>query len=449
MKPGLDIVLADGWRTPIGHVNGKVSHLSAEALMAKTIEEVMSRSKLDPDLLDGVIVGWVGQGSNAPNIGRVATLKAGLPLKCVAFTEQVNCVSGMDTIYSAARRIAMGEGEIFLAGGTESMSQMPYTIRGDRSLKGIRTIEDIKKNWDHLLEIEGVELEDCMLEGLIDPIKKINMAATAELLAQIHKISREEQDDYAVKSYAKGIEAVRRGFYDSHVFEVVDSKGEKLFRDENPELRERYVKDPSKLSKMILLFDNKYMNFQEFYKQNQSYLKDVPFVEGKTHGTVTPFNACPRSDGAAGVLVTTLEKAEKENLNVIGRLKGWGFAGIDPGFMGKAPAYSTEVALKKAGIGFEEVDLIELHEAFAAGCLAIFDEGKEKFGHDWKSKYDQGQLNRNGGSLALGHPLAASGTRIVLNCCHALKEDSKATFGLVAACAAGGIGSSMIIEKVS
>ncbi len=448
MKQGLDIVLAAGWRTPIGHVNGKISHLSAEVLMAKTIQEIMQRSKLDPNLLDGVIVGWVGQGSNAPNIARVATLMAGLPEKCVAFTEQVNCVSGMDTIASAARRIYMEEGEIYLAGGTESMSQMPYSIRGDRSHKGIRTLEDIKKNWDHLLQMEGIELEDCLLEGLVDPIKKINMAATAEILAQIHKISREEQDDYAVKSYAKAIQGIRRGFYKSHVFDLKDREGAIVDHDENPELRERYVEDPSKLSKMLLLFDNHMMNFEEFFKQNKSYLNGTSFVPGKTHGTVTPFNACPRSDGAAGVLVTTRKRAEKENLKIIARLVGWGFSGIDPGLMGKAPAYSTDAALKSVGRTFKEVDIIELHEAFAAGCLAIFIEGKEKFGHDWRAKYEEGRINRNGGSLALGHPLAASGTRIVLNCAHALNEDPKAKLGMVAACAAGGVGGTMILEKV-
>ncbi len=447
MKPGLDIVIADGWRTPVGHVNSKISHLSAEELMATTIEEIMTRSKLDPDLLDGVIVGWVGQGSNAPNIARVATLKAGLPLKCVAFTEQVNCVSGMDTIASAARRIVMGEGEIFLAGGTESMSQMPYTIRGDRSHKGIRTLEDIRKNWDHLLEMEGIDLEDCLLEGLVDPIKKINMAATAEILAQINGITREEQDEYAIQSYAKSLKAIERGFYKSHVFGMKDRDGEDMLDDENPILRAKFVDDPSKLHKMLKLFDNKVLSIEEFYKQNKQYLNGTKYEAGKTVGTVTPFNACPRSDGAAGVLVTTLERAQKENLNVIGRLAGWSFAGIDPGLMAKAPAYSTDLVLKKMDHKFEDLDIIELHEAFAAGCLAIFKEGNKEFGHDWQSKFDEGRINRNGGTLAIGHPLAASGTRIVLNVCHALKEDTKAKLGMVTACAAGGIGGSMLIEK--
>lgn len=449
MKFDKEIVLADGWRTPIGHVNSCLSHYSAEALMAKTIEEVMKRSKLDPALLDGVIVGWVGQGSNAPNIARVATLMANLPNQCVAFTEQVNCVSGMDTIASAARRIAFDEGEIFLAGGTESMSQMPYSIRGDRSVKGIRTIEDLKKNWEVLLEQPGIELTDCMLEGLVDPVRKLSMAATAELLAQIHHISREEQDQYAIKSYASAIDAVRSGFYKSHVFEVPGREGEMVDHDENPELRERYVKDPSKLSKMITLFDNQKMDFEDFYKQNASYLNGAKFIPGKTKGTITPFNACPRSDGAAGVLVTTRERAEKENLHVIGRLRGWGFGGIDPGLMGKAPAYATDIALKRNGLEFNQIDVIELHEAFAAGCLAIFDEGKKELGHDWQEKWDEGRINRHGGSLALGHPLAASGTRIVLNLCHALREDPSAGIGMASACAAGGIGCSMIVEKAS
>lgn len=449
MMMNKEIVLADGWRTPIGHVNSSLSHLSAEELMAKTIQEVMNRSHLDPKLLSGVIVGWVGQGSHAPNIARVATLMAKLPDQCVAFTEQVNCVSGMDTIASAARRIVMDEGDIFLAGGTESMSQMPYSIRGDRSHKGIRTLEDIKKNWEHLLEQPGIVLEDCMLEGLVDPVKKINMAATAEILAQIHHISRKEQDDYAVQSYDKTLKAIRRGFYQSHVFEIPGREGKPLAHDENPELREKYVKDPSKLHKMILLFDNQQLNFEEFYRQNKSYLNGVQYQKGITQGTLTPFNACPRSDGAAGVLVTTRERAEKEKLNIIGVLRGWGFGGVDPGLMGKAPAFSTSVTLKRLGIDFKQLDVIELHEAFAAGCLAIFIEGQKNYGHDWKAKVEEGRLNRNGGTLALGHPLAASGTRIVLNLCHALKEDPKAKLGMATACAAGGVGCSMVVEKAA
>lgn len=441
------IVLADGWRTPVGHVNGVLSNVNAEFLMARTIQEIMKRSQLSPDALDGVIVGWVGQGSNAPNIARVSTLMAGLPHKCVAFTEQVNCVSGMDTIASAARRILLGEGEIYLAGGTESMSQMPYSIRGDRSVRGIRTLEDIKKNWAHLLEMPGIELGDCLLEGLIDPVKKMNMAMTAELLAQIHHISRDEQDRYAIQSYANALKGIRNGFYNTHVFPMEGRDGMPIDHDENPELREKYVQDPSKLHKMIALFENEYITMEKFYQMNAPYLQGIPYQPGVTQATLTPFNACPRSDGAAGVLVTTRKRAEKEGLHIIGVLRGWGFGGVDPALMGKAPAFSTDIALKQTRLNFNDMDVIELHEAFAAGCLAIFVEGKKHFGHDWQKKYDAGLINRNGGSLAIGHPLAASGTRIVLNLCYEMRRDPKARLGMAAACAAGGVGCTMIVEK--
>ncbi len=441
------IVLCNGWRTPFGHINKSLSGFKADDLMEMTLRHLVADAKIDPQLYDGAIVGWVGQGSHAPNIARVAVLRAGLPLRCVAFTEQVNCVSGLETVASAARRILCGEGEIFIAGGTESMSQMPYTIRGDRRTAGIRTLEDIKKNWNTLLQNPKIDVGDCLLEGLVDPVKKINMAATAEILAQIHGITLEQQNKYALVSYERALNAIASKRLADHIFPVEIAPGTVFAEDENPGMREQFVKEPSKLSKMTKLFDTPAFTLQQFYESYAAELEGKKFQPGISQATVTPFNACPRSDGAGAMIVTTDITAKKLGLKIQGELMGWDFAGTDPAQMGKSPTYSTAHVLQKLKLKLEDMGVIELHEAFAAGCLAIFKIGQKEFGHPWQSLWESAVVNPNGGSLALGHPLAASGTRVLLNVLAEFSRKSDIKYGMAAACAAGGMGCSMVLRR--
>ncbi len=441
------IILASGARTPIGHVNKSLADLRPDELGTMAIKNVLEKSKIDPNEVDGVLLGWVGQLSNAPNIARVCALNAGLPEKSVAYTLHVNCVSGIEAVASAARQILVGEGDVFIAGGTESMSSFPYSIRGARRYRGLKTLDDLKKNWDHLLTDPHIEIGDCMLEGLRDPVKGMIMAETAEILAQLYDISRDEQDDYAVQSYRRAIDGIRKGIFKSYVHPVVKNGQTLLEQDENPLQREAFVLDPEKAKKAIPMFDNEEYPFKKFWDTYGHEIPGKKFIEGKTKGTITPFNSCPRSDGAAAVIVASEEKAKKLKLDIIAELKGWGFAGVNPALMGMGPAHAAQKALSWINIPFEKMDIIELHEAFAAGCLAIFKEGKKKFNHNWESKWKEGRVNPYGGSIALGHPLAASGTRILLNLAYELKADPKAKMGLAAACAAGGVSGSAILEK--
>jgi acetyl-CoA C-acetyltransferase len=448
MKPiQKKIVICGGVRTPIGHVGKSLAGYLPEDLMEIVLRAALQRTSLYPHAVDGVLVGWVGQGSHAPNIARVSALKAGLPEKVQAYTIQTNCISSLETVASAYRHIIMGEGEVYLAGGTESMSTFPYVIRGSRDAKALRSLEALKANWGALWDTPEVVINDTTEEGLTDPICKINMAATAEVCAQMYSISREAQDKYAHQSYARGLAAEKRGFYDSHIVPIVRDGVKVLDKDEYPYLRESLVEKPRMLEKAPTLFDGPSYSIKDFYRDNGQYILGKTHEEGKTRGTLSLFNACARSDGAAAVIVTTEERAKDLGLEILAEIHSWGFWGTSPAYMGVAPVFATGVALERGGIPFHELDQIELHEAFAATCLSIFRVGKEKYRQNWDAAYEKGLLNPNGGTLSLGHPLAATGVRLLLNVIHAFRENPKARFGLATACASGGLGGAMILKR--
>ncbi|MBK8576070.1 MAG: thiolase family protein [Elusimicrobia bacterium] len=448
MKPtNKKVVICGGARTPIGHSGKSLAGFLPEELMEVAIRALMQKTSLYPHAVDGVLVGWVGQGSHAPNIARVSALKAGLPEKVQAYTIQQNCISSLETVASAYRHIIMGDGDLYLAGGTESMSNFPYAIRGHRNHKKLRSIETVKAHWSELWDDPDVFITDTTEEGLTDPICKINMAATAEVCAQIYSISRDAQDAYALNSYKKGLIAERRGFYKSHVVPVALNGVTALDQDENPFLRESLVQKPRLLEKAPTLFDGPSYSIKDFYRDNKDIILGKTYEEGKTKGTVSLFNACARSDGAAVVIVTSEERARDLDLNILAEVNAWGFWGSSPAYMGIAPVFATSLALDRAGIHFSDLDHIELHEAFAATCLSIFRVGKEKYRQNWESANAQGLVNPNGGTLALGHPLAATGVRLLLNLIFSMQEEKNSRFGMVAACASGGLGGAMILKR--
>ncbi len=441
------IVLSSGVRTPIGHIARSLAECTPENLLKFTIEGLLQKTSLYPHAVDGVIVGWVGQGSSAPNIARIALLQAGLPEKAHAITIQANCVSGMESICSAARHILVGEGELYIAGGTESMSTFPYLIRGPRSKKEIRSLQSVKENWNTLWDHTDIEIADCIEEGLTDPVELIGMAGTAEVCAQMYSIPRESQDRYALESYKRCLESQKNGFYESHVIPFQKDKNILLKQDEYPFLREGLVEKPQMLSKAPLMFDSPSMSMRDFYKQYGKHILGKKYVEGSTQASVTLFNSCARSDGAAAIIVTTEERALDLKLEILAELSSWAFWGNNPAHMGVAPVFSTELALKRSGIKFDDLDNIELHEAFAATCLSIFKVGKEKFHHPWEEKFLEKKVNPNGGTIALGHPLAATGTRIILNALYEMKRNPKIQWSLATACAAGGLGGAVVLKR--
>jgi acetyl-CoA acetyltransferase family protein len=440
------IVVAGGARTPIGHLSRSLSALTADALLVDALVATLDRARLPKEAVDGVIAGWVGQGFNAPNIARVAALRAGLPESVQSVTVQNNCVSSIESISAACRFILAGEGELYLACGTEVMSRLPYTIDGSRAAKALRSLDTVKAKWGELLATSDVAVVDAMEAGLTDPVEKINMAGTAEVCAQMYGISRAAEDEYARESFRRSLAGWKSGFYDTHVVPVKRDGAMVLEKDEYPFLREDLVEKPQMFAKAPALFDNSAYSLKDFYRDYGRHITGKTYQEGMK-GTVTLFNSCGRSDGAAAVIVTTAEKAKSLGLEVLAEIKGWGFVGNNPAHMGVAPALAAPVALQRSGVTFDQLDQLELHEPFAATVLSIFKLGKEKFGHDWAAKNAAGALNPNGGSIALGHPLGATGARLMLNLVHALKKNPKGRYGMLAACAGGGMGGSLVVER--
>ncbi|MCG8569754.1 MAG: thiolase family protein [Spirochaetes bacterium] len=441
------IVLCPGLRTPIGQLAKSFSQILPEDLLQYTVENLLKKTNLKKESIDGMIIGWTGQSSHAPNIARIAGLKAGLSESIQAVTLQANCVSGIEAISSAARRIALGEGECYIAGGTESMSSMPFIMRGDRQHKALRTLDTLYKNWDTLPADPAIKILDSIEEGLTDPVKRISMAQTAELCAQKFNISRAEQDQYTHQTLSRCAEGVDSGFYKNHVVPL-KIKGEQILeKDEYIQLRRGLIDKPQMIKKAPPLFQNSTYPFSRFYQDFGYLMGEKKYQEGVTQPTVTLFNACPRSDAAVAIIVTSEEKAQELGLEIMAEIKSWAFTGVDPAFMGIGPAYAAPIALKNAGLSFNDLDQIELHEAFAATVLSVFYIGEKEFNHSWKKMWKEKKLNPNGGSMGLGHPLAATGTRLLLNLIDALKANRPSRFGLVAACASGGLGGAMIIEK--
>ncbi|MCS7184763.1 MAG: thiolase family protein, partial [bacterium] len=255
-----------------------------------------------------------------------------------------------------------------------------------------------------------------------------------------------EQDEYTYNSFKKTFEAWERGFYKSH---VIPFKNELTYleKDEYVYLRKSLIEKPDMIKKAPLLFDRSDFSIKDFYNKFQRFLPAKQYIEGKTKATITFFNSVARSDGAAAIIVTSEKHAKELNLEIIAEIVSWGFYGTNPVYMGISPAFAVEQALKNTGLKFTDIDAIEIHEAFAATVLATFKVGDEKFGHKWFEAYKSGIINPNGGSLAIGHPLATTGVRVILNLMYRMKEDKSIKYGLACACAAGGLGGAIILKR--
>jgi acetyl-CoA acetyltransferase family protein len=397
LKPG-DIAIVSGARTPMGRYCGKLRDFTAMDLAAVASKGAIERAGLEPKDFDHAVFGNAQQTSGDALYGaRHVALKAGLPIETPALTVNRLCGSGMQAIVSGAQMIQLGEANVVLAGGMESMSQAPHVIRGARWGIGLG---------------EG-KLEDSLMVALLDTYCGLYMANTAELYGEQQGITRQMQDEFALRSQKCADDAYKAGRIQEELVPVPlkNSRGEptgEMFTEDDHRRPQTTMEGLAKLKPAF----------------------------GK-NGTVTAGNASGIVDGGAAVVLMSIENALKRNLKPLGRLVGWGVAGVDPKIMGRGPVPATKVALQKAGLTLDYLDLIEVNEAFAAQYLAV----EKELG------LDREKVNVNGGAIALGHPLGATGTRLIITLLHELKRRNK-KYGLATACIGGGQGIAVIVESL-
>lgn len=388
-------VIVSAVRTPVGSFNGVFAQTKATELGAIAIREAIVRAGITPDQVEEVIMGNVLQGGQGENPARQAAIYAGIPQETPAWTMNKLCGSGLKAIICAAQSILLGDANIVVAGGMENMSLAPYLLPKARS--GYRMGNDVI--YDSLLK-----------DGLMDAFDDIHMGVTAENVAEQYGITREEQDRYSVRSQNRTEQAIKEGKFNEEIVPVSISqrKGEPIIinQDEFPRFGATY----ESLSKLKPAFKKK--------------------------GTVTAGNASGINDGAAAVVVMAKERAEALGLVPLATIRSYASAGVDPKIMGIGPIPASRKALDKAGLTIEDIDLVEANEAFAAQTLEVAKE----------LKLNMAKTNINGGAIALGHPIGASGARILVTLLHELKR-LKAKRGLATLCIGGGQGIALIVER--
>jgi acetyl-CoA acetyltransferase family protein len=391
-----DVVILAGARTPMARYNGEFANISAIDLGAIAAKEAVRRSGVDAGEIEHVVFGNVQQSSSDAHYGaRHVGLKAGLKIETPAVTVNRLCGSGMESISQAAQRILLGECQTVLAGGMENMTQVPHVIRGARS--GFRLGEG--------------KLEDALMAGLLDPISGCTMSDTAENLAVEYKITRKEADEYALRSQQAAEAAYKACRMSEEIVPVEVGKGKKahLFSQDDHRRAETTMESLSALP--------------------AAFRKD---------GIVTAGNASGIVDGAAAVVMTKESVAKQRGWKPLGRIVSWATAGVEPRIMGIGPVPSSKKALALAGLRLEQMDLIEVNEAFAPQYLAV----EKALG------LNRDKTNVNGGAIALGHPLGATGTRMILTLLLELRRRNQ-RYGLSTACIGGGQGIAMIVESMS
>lgn len=394
MSKNKEVVIVSAVRTPIGDFGGALRDVTALQLGTLVVEEALRRAKgLEKEQVEEVIFGNCGQRSDEPNIARCIALQAGFPVETTGFTIQRQCSSAMQAIVSAYQEITLGDAEIVIAGGVESMSSAPYVLKNAR--------------WGQRLQ-HG-EMTDSLWEMLMDPIHKIMMGETAERLADKYAITREEQDEVAARSHINALKAIDEGRFKEEIIAVTvqTRKGETVVdSDEHP---------------------RRDISAESLAKLKPAFRKD---------GTVTAGNASGLNDGAAAVVVMSAEKAEKLNIKPLARIVSYAWAGVEPDLMGYGPLPATHKALRKASMTIDQMELIELNEAFAAQYLAC-----EKL-----LKLNRQIVNVNGSGIGLGHPVGATGARIVVSLLHEMARRNN-KLGLATLCVGGGMGMSLILER--
>ncbi|MDC3069036.1 acetyl-CoA C-acetyltransferase [Candidatus Pelagibacter sp.] len=385
-----EVVIVEAVRTPIGSYKGALKDLRADKLGSIVISEILRRTKFDKNEIDEVIMGQVLTAGGGQNPARQAAISAGIDISKPAHIINQVCGSGLRAVISGYQSIKLGQVKSVISGGQENMSLAPHSI----------FFRENKK-------ISEEQLVDTMIsDGLIDAFNNYHMGVTAENVAKKFNISRDEQDDFALNSQKKTEAAIGINRFDEELIKI-NQNGDIIDKDEHP--RKGILK--SDLQKLKTVFLN--------------------------NGTVTPGNSSGINDGAAALLLTTLKEAKKKSIDPLAKIISWASVGVDPALMGLGPIGAVREATKKAKWNINDIDLFEINEAFAAQSIAVIRE----------LKIDKNKVNVNGGAISLGHPIGASGARILVTLIHEMKKQKKSK-GCATLCIGGGMGIALCIERI-
>jgi acetyl-CoA C-acetyltransferase len=390
------VVIASAVRTPIGKFGGSLAHWSAADLGVIVVQESLRRAGIEPEAVHETIIGHARQAGNGPNVARQISYRSGIPSEVSAYTVNKACGSGLKAILLACQEIMLGSAKVMVAGGTESMSRVPYLI--DQARWGLR--------------MGNQPLVDGMYrDGFYCPLAEMVMGETAENLATIHKITRDEQDEFALRSQHRAAQATRDGRFRDEIV-TIPLKGKK------GETREFGVDEHVRMD--VSLAD----------------MKKLSPVFSKA-GTITAGNSSGITDGAAATVLVSASEASRRNLKPLARIVDYAIAGVDPRVMGIGPVPAIRQLLAKTGMKINDFGLIELNEAFAAQVIACMRE----------LPMESDKLNVNGGAIALGHPIGCTGARIVTTLVHEMRKRST-RYGLATLCISGGMGIALAVEKL-
>ena len=392
-----NVVIASAVRTIGGSFGGSLSSLSASDLGAAIVAEVVKRAGISGENVDQLIFGSGWQAGIGPNIARICSVKGGLPVTVPAFTINIRCASSLQAVVEGCRAILAGDSQVVVVGGTESGSNVPYLIPQARW--GARM-------WDFPV-YDGLHMDGfkCALAGMF-------MGDTAEILADKYNISRAEQDEFAYQSHMKASKAVAEGKFKDEILpiEIVSKKKTTVVDQEDIPRADASVEKMGKL----------------------------PPVFKKDGGTVTAGNSCALCDAASAMVIMTEEKAKELGVTPLARILSYGVGGVDPKYMGIGPTVAIPIALERAKLKIDDIDLIEMNEAFAAQYIAC----------EREIKWDRNKVNVHGGAIALGHPVGATGTKLITTNLNTLKIYGK-TLGMTSACVGGGQGLAVIVERLN
>lgn len=426
-----DVFIVDGKRTPQAKAGLDLKDVAAPYLGAYLVKHLVDNTSIPTDCIDEVIMGNTGTPAKYPNVGRVIALEAGLHKKTSAYSVHRNCASGMEAVTQAYIKIASGRSDVIIAGGVESMSQMPLIYNKEMTALFIQLMK-AKSMGDKLSAMAAFRPHFltpivAVEQGLTDPFCGLNMGQTVELLAREFKLTREEQDIYANESHAKAVAAIKAGKFKDEILPITigGTLNKLLTHDVGP----RDNSTVEGLAKMKPYFDKK-------------------------SGTVTIGNSCPLTDGGSALLLASEEAVKKYNLKPMAKMTDYHFHGLEPERMGMGPLLAMDGVMRRTNMKLSDFDLFEINEAFAAQILSVAKAFKDKtlaarFDIDraW-GELDFSKLNVNGGAIALGHPVGSTGSRLIVTLMHELQKRN-AKFGIASLCIGGGQGGAVIIENIA